>query len=105
MTLTSIISTRKKVITIRTSVVSTRTRLISTRRVRFSHEECDLHVEFGFYSHESNFETYSVEYDSHECDNDTLEGDFYTQTVISTRIVTNVISTDRRVISGDFELF
>jgi hypothetical protein len=73
-----------------------------------------LHAECGFYIHESNFATYAYEIDTHECVNDMLEGHFYTQSVISTRILTltrtnevttftTVISTDTRVLSSDFE--
>jgi hypothetical protein len=45
----------------------------------------------------------NMKYDIHECDNDTVECDLYTQSVISTRIVTvistNVITTLTTVIS------
>jgi hypothetical protein len=47
-----------------------------------------LHADYGYHTHESNVDTYEFEYDIHECDNDTLEGDFCTQSVIFTCIVT-----------------
>jgi hypothetical protein len=56
------------------SVISTRTRLVSARIVRFSHAEC------AFYTHESKFDTYACEYNTHKCD-------FYNQSVVSTRSV------------------
>jgi hypothetical protein len=41
-----------------------------------------LHAESGFHKHENNFDFYAWEYDTHECDNDTLENDVYTQNAI-----------------------
>jgi hypothetical protein len=56
-----------------------------------------LDAECGFHTHESNFDTYACKYDTLAYYNDTLECDFYPQSVISTRIVilvhTNLITT------------
>jgi hypothetical protein len=70
--------------------------VISTQYVISTGTSVILHTEFGSTSHKSNFDTYVCEYDTHECDNDTFECGFYTQSVMSTRIViltyTNVIT-------------
>jgi hypothetical protein len=57
----------------------------------------NLHADFGFHTHESNFDTYACEYDPKECDNDTHDcdfnthkSDFYTQRGILTRIRVNM---------------
>jgi hypothetical protein len=90
MTLTSLIMTRLRVFLYAEynfytqSVISTHTRLVSTRRVRFSHAECDFTCRVILHAHDSK---YACEYDTHKYDNDTLECDSYTQSVISTRRV------------------
>jgi hypothetical protein len=87
LTSMSVSMTPTSVITKHTNVITTRTSVISTRRVRFLHTECDFTCRLY-----NNFVMYACEYDNHEYD-------LYTQSVVSTRIVTLtrtcVISTRR----------
>jgi hypothetical protein len=76
--------TGPNVFTTRTRVIFTCTRVIFTRKVQFLPTEC----EFTHNSHTRvKFWHECVWYDTHECDNDTFECDFYTLSVISTRRV------------------
>jgi hypothetical protein len=89
----SVILIRMSVIMTLTSMITTRTSVIQHAKDWFLHAKYDFHTHSVTrrllypHTHKNNLDTYACETDTHERDNDTIECDFYTQSIISIHIV------------------